>query len=138
MEVIPNSIGKQLLGYFASTQTKQSSVREETGRELVRAVLALRLYAMDHAAGLPGSLQDLVARRYLSIQPIDWFSLAPLRYDRTRRVVYSVGPEEDDHGGKFTEELRFGNEGVYGVFIDEPKLKPKPKASPTLGRVMGS
>jgi hypothetical protein len=62
--------------------------------------LAVERYRLARGA-LPGTLRDLVPT-YLADVPADPFDGKPLRYKRLERgyVVYSVGPDGNDDGGK--------------------------------------
>lgn len=74
-----------------------------TERRMAAAVLAARLYALDHGGKLPGSFQDLVPR-YLPAVPAD--AMAPgapplvlVTSEGRPPVVYSAGENGKDDGG---------------------------------------
>ena len=78
-----------------------SDVLCQTRNGLLTATLALQAYREDHG-GYPQKLSDL-APDYLGKVPDDLFALkGPLRYrrDRVRYVLWSVGPDGKDDGGK--------------------------------------
>jgi hypothetical protein len=63
--------------------------------------LAIRLYEIDHQGAIPPTLQDLVPN-YLKSVPADPFREdgGNLQYDVKRRILYSVGMDSRDDGGK--------------------------------------
>jgi len=68
------------------------------GRAL-RLLLAIRIHEAE-TGGLPSAPDDLAAllpAGYL----IDPFTDAPMIWDRERRLIYSTGPDQIDHGGLF-------------------------------------
>lgn len=70
-----------------------------TGIQLAatRLLVALRAHELDHGQ-LPGALDELVPT-CLDAVPLDPCDGQPLRYDRERRCVYSVGEDLQDAGG---------------------------------------
>jgi hypothetical protein len=75
-----------------------------------RAAVAVERYRL--AAGqLPGQLDDLVPR-YLDRVPQDPFDGRPLRYTKLEKgyVIYSVGTDGEDNGGKEKPPRRRGSE----------------------------
>lgn len=72
--------------------------KARTQRHLAAAALAVRLYATDHDGAMPPSLDALVPG-YLSAVPADAMDGAPLRYDPSRAIVWSVGTDLTDNGG---------------------------------------
>ncbi len=80
----------------------QISFRQRADREATRVTLALRLYRLRHGGKLPPNLAALVSAGILKTVPRDPFSGRPLRYDPVRKVVWSVGPNGSDEGGKGT------------------------------------
>ena len=76
----------------------QSRCLHDTRIEMLRAALAVR--AFEQARGLlPPSLGAL-SPGFLEPAPIDSFSGATLRFDRTQRVIYSLGTNGLDEGGR--------------------------------------
>lgn len=86
-----NSLGKGILVPLRQV------AKENTYVAAVRTLLALKAYRQKQNA-LPQRLEELVPR-YLDDVPRDPFSGEPLRYDRSRRIVYSVGDDRKDTGG---------------------------------------
>ena len=72
--------------------------RENVGVSATRVILAMRRYQVDKRA-LPAKLDDLVPT-YLDAVPLDDFDGRPLRYAPKKKVVYSVGPDLSDDGGR--------------------------------------
>lgn len=103
---IPNDpIDQVLLPVFSQAYLKD--VVTETQNALLLTALALRAYNVEHS-DYPQSLSQL-APAYLSRVPADPFALnSPLRYRRTRTkyVLYSVGPDGKDDGGKRIDDPR--------------------------------
>jgi hypothetical protein len=64
---------------------------------LVRVVLSLKAWALEHGGELPESLTELIPT-YLSSLPADPFDGDPLHYDKTTRRVWSVGPDLENRG----------------------------------------
>lgn len=75
---------------------------------LLATTLALRAYKLDHGT-YPATLQALVPQ-YLPAVPADPFAAAPLRYhlQGNRYILYSVGPDGKDDGGKPGINTRYG------------------------------
>jgi hypothetical protein len=67
---------------------------------LVQLAVAIRAYAHVHGA-LPDDLGALVPG-FLAAIPLDRYDGAPLRYSRSRGVVYSIGDDMVDSGGSDT------------------------------------
>ncbi len=66
---------------------------------------------------LPAKLDDLVPR-YLPAVPLDTFSGEPLRYDPIRGLIWSVGMDFKDEGGRLTEiPMGDPNEPTVGIGI---------------------
>jgi len=88
----------RVVGFPAGVMRRD--VEESMRIDLARIILAVERYRLSHA-GLPETV-DQVVPAYLAAVPEDPFSGAPLRYRRTERgfVVYSVGEDRKDDGGK--------------------------------------
>ena len=97
---LPGDVTSQiLLPLYA--RGRFTHAENETQNALLLASLALRAYHLDRHA-YPGSLSELVPA-YLHQVPQDPFgSNSPLRYRRTgqKYVLYSIGPDGTDDGGK--------------------------------------
>lgn len=100
--VIPvpsDPVSAALMPVFDQGDFKWVAVRNNAA--LLTALLALRAYPAERG-GFPASLDALVAAGCLARVPQDPFAGAPLRYRRAggRYVLYSVGPDGDDDGGR--------------------------------------
>jgi len=96
----PNGMGTL---YIMSEAGRQRFIDDgirlaETAARGTRLVLALRLYEREHGA-LPDRLEDL-APAWIDAPPADPYDGRPLRYDRARRLVYAVGVNRRDDGGR--------------------------------------
>ncbi len=83
------------IGYLGAFLERD--IRMDLNYSALRALLALKAYKQDKGS-LPDSLQDLVPD-YLDVVPVDSFDGKPLRYDRDKKIVYSVGKDLKDEGG---------------------------------------
>jgi hypothetical protein len=72
--------------------------KENTHLAAMRTLVALKAWQVRHGGKLPGRLAELVPD-YLDHVPIDPFDGRPLRYSKTKRIVYSVGQDQKDAGG---------------------------------------
>jgi hypothetical protein len=61
-------------------------------------LVALKCYRLEHGE-LPESLDEVVPE-YLEAVPLDDFDGRPMKYSREKRLVYAVGPDLTDNGGK--------------------------------------
>ena len=73
--------------------------RARTHREAMRAILALQIFRQRQGA-LPARLTELVEEKLLDRLPLDAFNDEPLHYDRDRALLWSVGENGIDDGGK--------------------------------------
>ena len=67
-------------------------------------LLAIKAYRLDHGDH-PSSLDELVPR-YLSSVPSDPFGDQQIRYDNSKKILYSVGQGGVDVGGSVGEDWR--------------------------------
>ncbi|HEU4431668.1 MAG TPA: hypothetical protein VFT98_23120, partial [Myxococcota bacterium] len=115
----PNALG---LRYVAAAQVGArfavTRCEYDTHVEMTRAALAVRAFERDRG-GAPPSLAALVPA-YLDSAPIDGFSGATLRFDRPRRVVYSIGSDQIDDGGRAIE----GDTEAREPRFELPPLEP--------------
>lgn len=97
---------------------REAHFRRETTAQLLHTELAIRLYQSEHG-NLPASLDDLVSN-YLSKLPIDIYSQQPLVYRTTADgfVLYSVGHDRVDNGGKFTNTVTYYSRDFFGNFVN--------------------
>ncbi len=98
-----NPFFRQLWQCTAGTDdgVRLTPVQNECQNLMLTGTLAVRAFWLDHDT-YPSSLSDLVPD-YLSNLPLDPFAVnEPLRYkpDGKKNVLYSVGPDGKDDGGK--------------------------------------
>lgn len=72
-------------------------------RETTRAIMALKVASLRDGSA-PAALEDLPSAPF-----IDPFGRGSLRYDRERRIVWSVGPDGEDDGGYMLGGRRNGD-----------------------------
>lgn len=78
----------------------EAQYRHIAGRRLAAIALVARCYALDNAGKLPRKLGDLVPA-YLSSVPTDPFTAGkPVNYRPDQGIIYSIGPDGKDDGGK--------------------------------------
>ncbi len=89
-------------------------------RRLLMTELAMRCYQSEHGCG-PERL-DQLAPKYLQHVPTDPFSEQTLIYraQGTNWLLYSVGPDGLDEGGKRTGKIVFGSGNTGVLFFDGP------------------
>ena len=112
----PNGVGESLLS---------SGIRRLHGFEMKRCasdsriaatatLIALRGFAREHGA-LPTSLEEVVPD-FLDAVPLDYFDGEPLRYAPDRHVLWSVGDDLRDAGGKPADsEIQDSHELVFQI-----------------------
>lgn len=122
---LPNGGGEMLLAKAAPLLRTQLVQRCDAEAELAatRAHLALRAYFVDHGA-LPQSLDALVPD-YLPAVPRDPFGGAPLRYSAERRLVWSIGDDLRDEGGRPDLGARATSEPSFALAFDAPLGEPE-------------
>jgi len=86
-----------------------------------RVLLAMKAFQLEKGR-LPQTLDELVPE-YLDAVPLDDFDGKPLRYNREKKVVYSVGEDLKDDGGMSKEEAA---EWWKREHADEAKDRPEP------------
>ncbi|GEM_PF-7019934 len=78
----------------------EAQYRHIAGRRLAAIALGTRCFALDNGGKLPRKIGDL-APKYLSSIPTDPFTAGkPMNYDPDQGILYSVGPDGKDDGGK--------------------------------------
>ncbi len=132
---IPNVFGKYFIAIhsdLANADTLAGAVvRRRVRVEATLATLAIRRFERLHQK-LPKSLQELVDAKLLTELPRDPIDDQPLRYDSSRRVLWSIGLDGQDNGGV----QRFGSGGQLFSMLrkllpkdDAKKLPPPPEAT---------
>lgn len=132
---IPNVFGKYFIAIhsdLANADALASTVvRRRVRVEATVAMLAIRRFERRHQR-LPKSLQELVDAKLLTELPRDPIDDQPLRYDPSRRLLWSIGLDGQDNGGV----QRFGSGGQLFSMLrkllpreDAKKLPPPPEAT---------
>lgn len=101
-----NSIGKILIGMLLPPCRGPvvKKCRANVHLDAVRVLLAMKAFRMENGR-LPETLGEMVPE-HLDAVPRDDFDGKPLRYDRGKRILYSVGKDLTDDGGFTDEEAR--------------------------------
>lgn len=101
---ITENLGGKILYDIAMPRyaVHEQKCEEDLSVSATQVLLALRAYHME-VAQYPASLDEL-APRYLAHVPKDPFDGKPLRYSPQKKMIYSVGTDLRDSGGK---EARF-------------------------------
>ncbi len=111
---VPNDMLSQIFCPVFS-QAEFKFVQNQTDNRMMLTALALQAYRAERKA-YPASLQELVKGKYLSELPRDSFNLGqPLKYvnQGAKYLLYSVGPDGIDDGGKPAENSEFyGNNNI--------------------------
>ncbi|MBN2218634.1 MAG: hypothetical protein JW719_14755 [Pirellulales bacterium] len=95
----PNNAGRTmvLLLLPATEAVLEASTRSRGNLAATKIIVASRRYEIDHGE-LPPTLDSLVPD-YLDVVPADPYDGRPMRYDRDRAIIYSVGEDLIDSGG---------------------------------------
>lgn len=101
----PNGLGETYVIIQAERQSfiEGGTRLAECAARGTRLSLALWMYEREHGA-LPQRLEAL-APAWIEAVPGDPYCGQSFRYDRTRRLVYSVGPNRRDDGGRLDDVL---------------------------------
>lgn len=123
---IPNVFGKYLIAIHSDMASADSLavvvVRRRTRIEATVASLAIRRFERLHQR-LPKTLQELVDAKLLTELPRDPIDDQPLRYDPSRRILWSIGLDGQDDGGM----QRYGSSEK--LFAMMRKMLPKQDAA---------
>jgi hypothetical protein len=93
-----NAVGRRYAAHTPELESLDASrCAFDTRLEAVRASVALRAFEAERG-GLPPSLEALVPQ-WLDGVPRDWFGSGALRFDRARRLLWSLGSDGEDDGG---------------------------------------
>lgn len=112
---LKNPVGRILdcsITGFVGSDVKVFKCRAE--REATRTVLALLIFERRKGI-LPEKLSDLVDEKILKSIPNDPFSNEPILYSRERRIVWSVGEDGTDDGGKAGPLRWAGDDAVWQI-----------------------
>jgi hypothetical protein len=95
-----NAVG-EIIYMMSAAPVAESAVRRKSSEhvqiKVTATFLALKAYQLNHGR-LPAELSELVPQ-FLSAVPMDDFDGQPLRYDRERKILYSVSTNCQDDGG---------------------------------------
>jgi hypothetical protein len=95
----PNAFGhRRVLEVSLRDRSEISRCDYDARIELARAAIAVASFERERGV-LPPSL-DALAPAYLATVPTDPFSGGGLRFDRAQRIVYSIGSDGIDEGGR--------------------------------------
>ncbi|MFP4029569.1 MAG: HEAT repeat domain-containing protein [Candidatus Brocadiia bacterium] len=129
----PNPLGRMCVPLLASAfdRTLQEKLKLESELKATRLIVALHAYHRSEKH-LPENLDALVPR-YLDKIPTDPYDGELFRYDRSLDVVYSVGENLEDNGGKdvlraLGEEdwqWRQGDDFVFAIGIRDEHFREK-------------
>ena len=86
------------VGNSAARPAEMASFRYRANHECLRVFLAIRSFRAKHSGRLPDSISDLVPAILASL-PVDPYNGQPLRFDRKKGLVWSVGENLRDDGG---------------------------------------
>ncbi|HOC93971.1 MAG TPA: hypothetical protein PKH33_16610 [bacterium] len=125
-----NLVGETLYFIAVKSDIRISSLKRyyysEFAAEGLRTTIAALAYESEYGE-LPASLESLVPE-FLPSVPIDPFDGSPLRYDKEKRAVYSVGQNLIDEGGSAkvsaldsSDFKMVVKQDDYVVYIPEPK-----------------
>ena len=121
---IPNYYGRLMISNALSDdQQELISCKWRVFHDLARLALASRIYRASHHGELPASSSDFLP--LISKWPSDTFDGNPLRYDRQKEVVYSVGENLKDDGGDIS--VRTGSPKDLGFSLriwQDPRFGP--------------
>jgi hypothetical protein len=96
---------------------QEADLRRQATARLLQTDQAIRLYQGDH--GRPPARLDELVPSYLSALPLDPYSSQPLIY-RTKGhefILYSIGHDRIDDGGKLTSMRAYYSQDTFGNFI---------------------
>ncbi|MEO0795672.1 MAG: hypothetical protein AAFX93_10935 [Verrucomicrobiota bacterium] len=109
---------------ITQTCANYRSANANTHSNATYPILALAAYHQDHSE-LPETLDALVPD-YIPTVPLDPFDGEPMRYDRDKRIIYSVGEDFVDNGGsEFPSQFEASNnDSSLGNIAEEDRLEP--------------
>ena len=99
----PNLEGRAIARMTSLKGFLREKCRENTHVRATQAAIAVRCYELENGC-LPDYLEQLVPK-YLDRIPEDDFNGEPLRYDLDKRLIYSVGSNLKDDGGKDRDDI---------------------------------
>ena len=101
-------------------------IKDLAGLRAARTAVAVERYRLA-TGNLLGSLDELVPA-YMEAAPVDLFDGKPLRYKKLEKgyVVYSVGADRADDGGRERSPDQSGNAPDIVFIVEHPSLAPVP------------
>ena len=108
------------MSWDSNLDTKSFVTRQQTRLRLLIPKLAIKCYQADHHR-LPDTLADLVPK-YLDAVPTDPYNGQPIVYrpDSPGPMLYSVGPDRRDDGGKQLRRMESTWIWPGDVLLEEP------------------
>jgi len=108
-----NTIGRKILanGILAGNAEVDASDKWRANRDLVRALLASRIYRASHNGQLPSSPSGFVP--LLGAWPTDPFNGKPMIYKPEKEIAYSVGTNLIDDGGQISDGWKSKDVGIW-------------------------
>lgn len=104
LRYVNNVFGKYYIACYCSWVTQRDSITKIVVRNRVREEVTLTRMAIRRFERrfkrLPKSLHELVDEKYLLELPLDPVDCQPLRYDPNRQLLWSIGFDAQDDGGK--------------------------------------
>jgi hypothetical protein len=128
----PNCLGKQMYVMMIGPMPTNGSEKADATltQRVTRLMLLLRAWKAEHGR-LPESLDALVPAQVDAV-PLDPFDGRPIRYDREKRILYSVGEDGADTGGLSDEEQQTWWKKEYPYGVDAaPKMDPNEMPDPS-------
>lgn len=127
-----HSVLSRLL-YSNVTGLLQTVLRHQAHLRCIQTLFAAERYRIRHKSW-PESLEDLVADKLISTVPLDPYDGKPLRWKKTDdgRMVYSIGPDRIDQGGRI-DRMKFdgqGNDFGYQLFDVDKRRQPARPVKP--------
>lgn len=104
----PNLLGNLIVAFRGDEATSLASGAPmmRTWYESSRAMFAVCVYRKRHSGRLPLHLDELVRERIIDSLPSDPYCGQPFRYDPSRGVLWSIGPDQVDDGGTSAASLK--------------------------------
>jgi hypothetical protein len=114
----PKIFSALMLQNLASVEAR--FVKQEAHRRAGMVAVAVEQYRLQRGSKVPATLDQLVPQ-FLSEVPNDPFDGQPMRFKKLEKgyVVYSIGSDKSDDGGKERKPGRGGSQNIDEVFVVE-------------------
>lgn len=140
---VDNPIGNALVSMMLPvfSESDQADAKAVANSRATRIILAIQIYKR-LTDKYPASLSELASKGIVKAVPLDPFVNKPYCYNSARKVLWSVGPNLKDDGGKDRVGSVNGKDFVWpvdGVFPKGPTsmpIAPPPGAGP-MGPIPG-